>query len=319
MYTKQSNCFMGRIPKFFTYSVIICLFTVACKSDVSNSIFSAFPKLVELEAEYNKAANAQTASNLMKELLETLKKPEVAGTQRTSFLEYGYKLAKDNKVNSRAATFLFPLIKEAATVDPNRHLELASILKSVNKSEAANTLYQSIVDNFPDSENAAVAKAAISDTFSSIDKYILDLGEKLFIDPDNTGINKPAAMKFVDACEAYALGYPNNPTTPDNLFKSAEVAKSLRTFTKSLSLYDWIIEKYPNYEKAPTALFLKGFIIENNVGDDAKAREIYDTFLAKYPQHDLADDVQFLIENIGKTDEEILEMIEAKRKDKETK
>ena len=134
------------------------------------------------------------------------------------------------------------------------------------------------------------------------------------MEADNTGINKDAAMQYVDACEAYALAYPDNKNTADNLFKAAEVAKSIRTFPKSLSLYDWIIEKYPNYEKAPTALFLKGFIIENNIKDDKKAGEIYRQFLSQYPKHDLADDVEFLIENIGKSDQEILEMIEAKRK-----
>jgi len=178
-------------------------------------------------------------------------------------------------------------------------------------------LYQSIIDNFSSYGKVEDARSGITDTFTSIDTYIFGLGEKLFIDPDNTGINRAAAMNYVDACEAYALAYPKSPKAAESLFKSAEVAKSLRTFPKSLSLYDWILEKYPNYEKAPTALFLKGFIIENNIGDDKKAREIYDQFLAEYPSNDLADDVEFLIENLGKSDEEILQMIEEKRKDKE--
>ena len=81
-----------------------------------------------------------------------------------------------------------------------------------------------------------------------------------------------------------------------------------------MSIYDWILEKYPNYEKAPTSLFLKGFIIENNIKDDVMAKEIYNKFLSDYPKHDLADDVQFLIDNLGKSDQEILEMIESKKK-----
>lgn len=44
------------------------------------------------------------------------------------------------------------------------------------------------------------------------------------------------------------------------------------------------------------------------------AKSIYNEFLKKYPTHDLADDVQFLIDNLGKSDQEILEMIESKKK-----
>jgi hypothetical protein len=35
----------------------------------------------------------------------------------------------------------------------------------------------------------------------------------------------------------------------------------------------------------------------------------------KYPSHDLADDVQFLLDNLGKSNEEILEMIENKKQE----
>ena len=63
-------------------------------------------------------------------------------------------------------------------------------------------------------------------------------------------------------------------------------------------------------------MFLKGFIIENNIKDDSLALKVYQDFRAKYPEHNLADDAQFLIENIGKSDEEILQMIENKREGK---
>ena len=41
---------------------------------------------------------------------------------------------------------------------------------------------------------------------------------------------------------------------------------------------------------------------------------VYNTFLARYPDHQLRDDVQFLLDNVGKTDEEIMDMIEKNKK-----
>ena len=154
----------------------------------------------------------------------------------------------------------------------------------------------------------------MTEEIASIDQYVEKIGASIFSNPDDIGVNRKAALQYVDACEAYTLVYPESTAAPEFLFKAAEVAKSIQTFPKSLSIYDWLIVKYPNYEKTPTAMFLKGFIIENNLGNDSLALVSYKEFMAKYPNDDLVDDAQFLIQNLGKSDEEILQMIEEKRK-----
>ena len=116
-------------------------------------------------------------------------------------------------------------------------------------------------------------------------------------------LNRQAARNYVDVCEAYALTHPNDPKSADYLHKAAETARAIRTIPKALALYDWILEKYPNHDKAPQALFLKAFTYDNNLNDVENARENYEAFLAKYPEDDFADDTKFLLENLGKTDE----------------
>lgn len=148
----------------------------------------------------------------------------------------------------------------------------------------------------------------------NVNTSIVKLGKMIFDNPGTNGINQNSSHAYADACDMFAKTFPDANQSPDLLFKAAEVVKSLKDFPRSIAMYDKIINKYPNYEKASTSLFLKGFIIENNMKNDDKALEIYNEFLTKFPDHDLADDVQFLIENLGKTDEEILEMIEAKQK-----
>jgi len=300
------------------YLMLLSAFlVVSCKND-SNPLFKGNEPLELADKTYNNDPNPSTANGLIKEIMSALGEKSLSKEKQSGLLEYGYNIANKHNISSREAAFLFPLVKNSVG-EPgaeSKLFDLANLLKRLNKPTAANTIYQGIIDNHPQFEKMDEVRSGLSEEIGSIDDYIVKLGEQIFVEPDNAGVNRKASLAFVDACEAYALAYPNSSKAPDNLFKAAEVAKSIRTFPKSLSIYDWIVESYPDYEKAATSLFLKGFIIENNLGDDEKAREIYNDFLAKYPTHDLADDVQFLIENLGKTDEEILQMIESRRKDK---
>jgi len=307
----------------FRYAILSMLIISlwACKSDPktetpSSALVPATMTLSQLEANYAKEANPTSGNALIVSIVDRLKDASLKDTERISLLQKGYEVAKAQGINARASGFLFSILKESnSTPNPDQVFELGQLMKSGKKEAAANILFNSILENSPSWERISEVKPQITETFSSSDAYIQSLGEALFQNVDNTGINRTAAMKYVNACEAYGLAYPGNTEkTPDYLFKAAEVAKSIRTFPKSLSIYDWILDKYPNYEKTPTSLFLKGFIIENNLKDDKMAKDIYNEFLSKYPKHDLADDVEFLIANLGKTDQEILEMIESKKK-----
>jgi TolA-binding protein len=82
---------------------------------------------------------------------------------------------------------------------------------------------------------------------------------------------------------------------------------------KAMSLYDWILDKYPNHEKSPTVMFIKGFILEQEFKQEDQARKLYEDFLKKYPNHEMASSAKFLLDNMGKSDEEILKGIEAKK------
>ena len=124
-------------------------------------------------------------------------------------------------------------------------------------------MFYSFASRFKDHPKADEARSSLTAEISDIDGYILEIGEKIFENADETGVNKANSQYYVDACEAYALANPNSVASPEFLYKAAEIARTLRTFPKALSLYDSINNKYPQYERAPTVLFLKGFLLEN--------------------------------------------------------
>ena len=76
-----------------------------------------------------------------------------------------------------------------------------------------------------------------------------------------------------------------------------------------------ITEDHSNFYKAPEALFLTGFCEENVNKDTAQARWFYQKFVSDFPDHKLAEDAKFSIQNMGKSDEDLIKMFEENLKD----
>jgi len=302
---------MNNICKFLGFCLANLLIFSAC-----NPSSQGFLDTEEAKA-YQASPSKETAIPFLTNLGVSYNENENE-SEKLQILETSLDVSSKNGMTSKAVGYLIALLKNHSSA-PNfdKHvLKLADIMHSVNKTAASDVLYKSYAGFGKDPAMVDKAKASIISEVENLDTFVVNLGAKIFENPDKFGINEQASRSYVDACEAYAMANPNSANAPVYLFKSAEVAKSLRSYTKAINSYDWIIQKYPNYEKAPTSLFLKGFMMENEIGNKEEAKKIYNSFLEKYGSHDLADDVKFLIENLDKSDEEILKMIEEKRKNK---
>jgi len=114
------------------------------------------------------------------------------------------------------------------------------------------------------------------------------------------------AQEFVDKTISYVEKNPEQTSNVLRLLRAGETARSMRDFQKALAIYDKVYVNYPDHPKAPQALFLKAFTLDNDLKKPNQARAAYQEFLEKHPNDDFADDTQFLLENLGKSDEEIL-------------
>lgn len=296
------------------YFLFAFIFLYGCSGDNSSNTSAtavASDILGSAADAYNKNKTSTSANNYIKVLLSEIAKPEISSSQKKSLLEKGLAVSDEMKMGAPKLSFLYPLIRSFSDDQEteSRLVEMADVMKGLNKNEGANVIYYNLA-----SKAGTTATDKLSEPISNIDDYIKMLGEKIFDNPDFNGVNKSASQNYVDACESYALSNAGSTESAGYLFKAAEIARTIRTFPKVMSLYDWIIESYPNFEKAPTVLFLKGFVIENDIQNVDMARDVYNQFLEKHPSHELADDVKFLLEHLGKTDEEILQIIESKKK-----
>lgn len=230
--------------------------------------------------------------------------------KRKSLLLDGIKYAKQFEKRNFEANYYTPLMKDFPDENTKDYIfEMATIMKSFNNTSAADVLYSNFANLYPSDKRTNDAKSNISDSFGDMESYLKSQADLAFKREAGTKIDKKVVQSYVNACEAYALSNPNGKLTPSYLYKGSELARSIKSLEKVLSLYDWIIEKYPNYEKTPTVLFLKGFILENEIKSIDMAKKVYEEFLVKYPKHELVDDVKFLIKNIGKSNEEILKLL----------
>ncbi|MEL6989889.1 MAG: tetratricopeptide repeat protein, partial [Bacteroidota bacterium] len=186
--------------------------------------------------------------------------------------------------------------------------DMIAVFEKMNKPATVNNLKQIYLEAYPTGTLAEEYKQAVPEADKSMSEVILEIGQQMFDDSVKTLV-RPKAAQYVDACEALALINPGHPEAADLLYKAAETAKAMGSYSKALTLYDWIIKRYPKYENAPMALFLKGFIFENDLKQTDEAKKIYENFLATYPDHEFADQTKFLLKHLGKSAEEILDAI----------
>jgi TolA-binding protein len=288
--------------------VIFGVFTLIILSACANNVNDGTPL-----GAFKSNPTEETYQALINDLLPTLRNAEASKEERLEALKTGYEASIEVKKNGQAIGFLNTMVKEYFDSEetPERLLELAKLLETTKKTDVAETLAQGFLKSFPNHPKASEAQAMIRDNAPDIEKRINDLGQQMF-DSQAGQLNIESARSFVDVCEAYAMSAPAENDVPDYLHKAAETARAMRTIPKALSLYDWILEQYPDHEKAPQALFLKAFTYDNNLNDTANARKNYTAFLEKFPEDEFADDTKFLLENLGKSDEEILESLTKK-------
>ena len=79
---------------------------------------------------------------------------------------------------------------------------------------------------------------------------------------------------------------------------------------KTIDITNVLIDNYPEFEMTPMAMFIKGFVYENQMNNYEKALDTYHQFLDKYPNNPMAADVEASIRNIGIPLEELIKTFE---------
>ena len=133
-------------------------------------------------------------------------------------------------------------------------------------------------------------------------------------DEENFRLDRKLAGEFIDLVEVHSIVAPKDTLSPKMLFEAAETARSLEDYERAINIFDVIYAQYKEYPNAGRALFLKAFTLDNNLEQYEEAGKLYRQFVKEFPNDEFADDTEFLLKNLGKSDEEIIKSFEAKGK-----
>lgn len=271
-------------------------------------------KLASIERELELQPTVERANEYIDALAAAIGAKREDEVYILPLLQKGLAASKDHGLIHRSPGFLLPLLRMTSDNEARLPLliDLGDIMFSLKKRHASNVVYRQLMFNYPDNELVGKKRILIDSVAMQSANYVQYLFDQIIVNPDEFGINRNAAMQFIDASEAYALVSPGNKDVPEYLYRAAEAARSMRDFAKSMTLYDWILDEYPDHERSPTVLFIKGFMLEQEFRQTEEARAIYEEFLAKYPDDQMANSAKFLLENLGKSDEEILQSLEGR-------
>ncbi|MGB0166092.1 MAG: tetratricopeptide repeat protein [Luteibaculum sp.] len=120
------------------------------------------------------------------------------------------------------------------------------------------------------------------------------------------------SSKQVDFANKLLTNYDESQHLEKWLFEAGKAGRTSGRFESGIMFFKEFVSRYPNDKRVPEALFLTGFIYDEDLKDKDRAKGCYEQVVKKFPTHDLADDAQALIEQLYMTDEEIIRMIEEK-------
>ncbi|MEL7339632.1 MAG: tetratricopeptide repeat protein [Bacteroidota bacterium] len=120
-----------------------------------------------------------------------------------------------------------------------------------------------------------------------------------------------ATMKDL-ASAYYQRGKENGGAEgPEDMYRAADLYSASFEYNEAIKIYDQIIDQHTDHKRAADALFAKGFIYNDKIGDTAQARAAYTQFLQQYPDHQMVQAAETEIQLLGVPAEEWLKRIEA--------
>lgn len=127
---------------------------------------------------------------------------------------------------------------------------------------------------------------------------------------DTTGnLNISAAHEAIRYYSTYSYKFPNDSLTPEYIFRMAHIFDALGKGREAVEAFHKVETQYPDYPKKDICIFMQGNIYDSELKDTIQARDCYERYLRSFPGTNLAKDVKILLQNLGKSPEQLYENI----------
>lgn len=137
----------------------------------------------------------------------------------------------------------------------------------------------------------------------------IDSLEQYINKEDFTFQNDTAAQELTTALVTFVDQNKNHEKSPSYLFKAAGLKKNLGNLDEAVKYFNRIWTEYPEYPRAPDALFLEALMYEEDLQDKETAKARYNKFLELYPESEFAEGAKQILLLIDKSPAERYEYL----------
>lgn len=290
--------------------LIVSLFS--CKNNDKNIT----PEILDIEKKISDGDQKQLVDQLNQKYMELLRDSSLTHKDKMKITEHAYNFFKKEHFTAISSNYLYEFLKNYKSDDRREKVkDFIDMLDKDGNKELSVLMKRLYKTSYPEDKSYIAGFDKLSSADIDFDLYLKSVAEKMYNNMETSGsLDLLQARNYINSCEIYALINPESQNSAKYLFMGAQVAQNIRMFEKTVELFDWILIKYPNFKKAESVLFIKGFVLDNELKRTDEARKVYNEFLKKYPKSDYADDVKTSLEYLGMSNDEIIKSIENKSK-----
>lgn len=131
-----------------------------------------------------------------------------------------------------------------------------------------------------------------------------------------TVVNPEIAEQAINAFYEFSTNCKTDTLAPVFLLKAGQVAQTIRKYTQAQSFFTKCIDEFPKFKSRGAAMFLLAQLYDDAaiLNNESEARTIYHQIIREYPDSPYANDAKACIQNIGKTDEQLIQEFLKKNK-----
>lgn len=129
-------------------------------------------------------------------------------------------------------------------------------------------------------------------------------------------LQKDVAERAINTFNLYASECGNDSLAPVYLLKAGQVAQSIGNYKQAEILLKKCSESFPNFRNRGAVLFVLAQLYDDAtmLNNEAEAKKIYEDIIKTYPKSAWERDAKASIQNLGKTDEQLIQEFLKKNK-----
>lgn len=122
-------------------------------------------------------------------------------------------------------------------------------------------------------------------------------------------LDKTVATKAINDFNAYASVCKNDSLAPVFLVKAGQVAQAIGDFNQAQAMLNKCVNGYTQFKNRGAALFMLAQLYDDPkmLNNEEEAKKIYEQILSEYSTTSYATDARAAIQNLGKTDEQLIQ------------